>query len=387
MINNSFVNVYLIFNLFLLLFSAYIFLRTTRDLLRKSEFVIFRVFIVIFQLYVIANSLWTLQEYDIVQMPHGAFVAVCFISLFLISLLTFEFYSYTLLHFGYSIAKNKTATVLGSLPFGASLTLLVISLFNGTIFSVTPENNIVEGPLYLVFVLLSFVYFVFIIIFSVMKAHKMKTRYARREALILTGSVIFLGVWALFDDYFDRISIIPVAAFAVIFFNFISLQQSNIYTDALTNMNNRRKLEEYLTVRLEDLYWDDPICICISDLNSFKEINDTYGHIEGDSALIMFSTAIKGVMSHHAGFAARYGGDEFVWAWTPDNEASPEFVANEIRQGLEALNEEHKAEYSITFCMGYVVCDDPRRSLDSYLKEADEMLYENKRIYHSIDDE
>ena len=122
-------------------------------------------------------------------------------------------------------------------------------------------------------------------------------------------------------------------------------------------------------------------------MNSFKEINDTHGHLEGDSALILFSDAIKSVITDHAGFAARYGGDEFVWAWTLTNKSTPDALNAEIKEKLEQLGGGVKKDYSLTFCTGYVVCDDPKRSLDSYIKAADEMLYKNKRIFHGIDAE
>ncbi len=56
----------------------------------------------------------------------------------------------------------------------------------------------------------------------------------------------------------------------------------------------------------EDVY------LLMMDADGFKQINDRYGHVEGDHALQVVATALKDVCSASGGFIARYGGDEFV---------------------------------------------------------------------------
>ena len=60
-------SVYFIFNGFLLLMGLYLFLKTTPDLMKKIEYYVFKSFIIAYVFYIIMNSLWTMQEYDIIE--------------------------------------------------------------------------------------------------------------------------------------------------------------------------------------------------------------------------------------------------------------------------------------------------------------------------------
>ncbi|HXF83919.1 MAG TPA: diguanylate cyclase [Anaerolineales bacterium] len=82
--------------------------------------------------------------------------------------------------------------------------------------------------------------------------------------------------------------------------------------DALTNLFNRRYLEETLDRELaraaRELY---PLCIIMMDLDHFKDVNDTYGHEAGDVVLRTLADLVTR-QSRHGDFACRYGGEEFV---------------------------------------------------------------------------
>ena len=386
MAEKSFLYIYLIFNAALALFAFYIFLRLSRDLVKKSEFIAFRTFIILFEVYLFFNTLWSMQEYDVIALPRPVFVAVCLLSLASVVYNSFCFYAFTLIHFDLSFDKSKKTIYLSLIPFAVAFVLLIISLFNGMIFSVTPDNHIVNGPAYIALPLCSFVYFIIIVRVSIAKAIRQRSRYAKRDALGLTACVAFLVVWVLLDDLFDRITIIPVAIFAVIFFLFISMQQSNIYIDALTKLNNRRKFEEYLTSQTETCSDSSPVYVFIIDVDYFKQINDKYGHIEGDEALLLTSGAIKLTATNMDCFAARYGGDEFALVWRPakNNEISPQMLIDEIAIRLKNdCTTEHKP-YVLTISAGYVCCTDPDRPINAHIKEADERMYEQKKNRHVL---
>ena len=160
---------------------------------------------------------------------------------------------------------------------------------------------------------------------------------------------------------------------------------SKIYTDALTDMNNRRKVEEYLLSQIESVSELSPLFIYIADVNGFKQINDTFGHIEGDYALVLVSDAIKNAVKRHNGFAARYGGDEFIWAIRPekDEEYDPEVIAKEMQSALDEACKEKGKKYTLSLCVGYVRCVDRKKTVSDYLNEADKKLYARKKKIHS----
>ena len=382
--NTYFLEYYVIVSAFIFIFSAYIFVKLSRDVLRKSEFIVFRAFIVSFQFYLLMNTVWTLCEFEVIRLPNKLFTTVCLLSFASVAYIAFAFYCYTIIHFNLAVSRSKWANILGFMPLAAAFVMLLVSLRNGMIFSVTPEGHIVNGPAYIALPICSFVYFIVIAAVAVYKTFKVRSNSSRRNALSIIGSVVFLIVWVLLDAKFDRITIIPIAVFSVIFFLFINIQQSSIYTDALTGLNNRRRSEEYLVDMLENVSEQNPFYLFIGDLNSFKKINDKYGHIEGDNALVVFANVLKEHVAANFGFAARYGGDEFIWTWRPSKEDfSPESVISAINSALKDRCREEYKEYTVTVSIGYAICADPRRSTSSYIKEADEMLYANKKVFHN----
>ena len=90
--------------------------------------------------------------------------------------------------------------------------------------------------------------------------------------------------------------------------------KTQISTDPLTRLNNRGQLAGYISQK-SNIYHENRLTIVIMfDINDFKLVNDTYGHAEGDRALILVANALKEVTRNHSMpmFLARYGGVEFI---------------------------------------------------------------------------
>ena len=170
-----------------------------------------------------------------------------------------------------------------------------------------------------------------------------------------------------------------LAAYSVIFILFTNFQQESINTDALTKLNNRRKTDEYLSSQLPTVSKENPLHLFMCDINSFKAINDNYGHLEGDDALIILSNVIKETVGKHNGFAGRYGGDEFIitfrgLSYTQSYKTIVEGISNITKERCE----DKEKPYEVTVSFGYVCCADPTIPLETYLNEADDKLYINK---------
>lgn len=117
-------------------------------------------------------------------------------------------------------------------------------------------------------------------------------------------------------------------------------------TDGLTGLYNRRHFDEKL-----ELEWrqaqriSSPLTILMIDANSFKELNDNFGHLMGDRVLVKIGQAIKQCTRRAGDFAARYGGDEFVVILPNTNTSQAEAVANLIKKHLHILCEEFRSTF------------------------------------------
>jgi len=145
--------------------------------------------------------------------------------------------------------------------------------------------------------------------------------------------------------------------------------------DPVTNMFNRR----YIMHRLEEEIarcqrHGNPLTVIAFDLDSFKEINDEYGHNVGDYVLKTFGEQLKRA-TRGSDMVARYGGDEFL-------AILPDCGIEQIRYVLNRLNGLHikttQSKIDIRYSAGWTDYL-PGESSSDLLKRADEMLYANKR--------
>lgn len=121
-----------------------------------------------------------------------------------------------------------------------------------------------------------------------------------------------------------------------------------------------------------------PATLVFFDLNKFKQINDTYGHAEGDRALIAFADNLKKSFRDSDIFA-RLGGDEFVVLLTGLSDHDAKEVIDNFRNALDYYNQSAKRGYDISFSEGIVSIDfEQDTSIASLLNQADSLMYKNK---------
>jgi diguanylate cyclase (GGDEF)-like protein len=109
------------------------------------------------------------------------------------------------------------------------------------------------------------------------------------------------------------------------------------HTDALTGLPNRRFFEEQLAARWEQsALRAAPMAALMIDVDHFKNINDTYGHPEGDRCLAAVAQEIAGSLRNRQDFVARYGGEEFVVLLEAD-EAEARALAERSRSRISEL--------------------------------------------------
>lgn len=106
--------------------------------------------------------------------------------------------------------------------------------------------------------------------------------------------------------------------------------------DGLTGLNNRRYLDNHLKILFDRAaVRGRPISICMTDIDRFKLVNDTYGHDVGDEVLREFAARIRSTV-RGADLACRYGGEEFVVVM-PD---TPMELAASVAERLRAIVED-----------------------------------------------
>lgn len=147
-------------------------------------------------------------------------------------------------------------------------------------------------------------------------------------------------------------------------------------TDALTNLNNHRSLQEYLDHIIQHCR-DVPMHLAVIDIDNFKRVNDTYGHQTGDDVLrFTADTLIAHVTADD--FVARNGGEEFVIIFMEKTEQETTDLLQNIRIAFESTPLSQIDNESITVSLG-VQSFHPTLSRDEWYDQADKALYTAKR--------
>ena len=130
----------------------------------------------------------------------------------------------------------------------------------------------------------------------------------------------------------------------------------------------------------------EPMTIMFVDINSMKKINDEYGHLQGDYAIRTVAQSIQAGIPGDW-FAIRYGGDEFLIIGSDEKGESAEEIKKTVAENIKRNSKKAKLPYKLTASCGYVITD-PKdsRSLEDYIKLADNMMYEIKRKLHAKED-
>lgn len=147
-----------------------------------------------------------------------------------------------------------------------------------------------------------------------------------------------------------------------------------IEKDALTGIYNRR----YGSGKLEELIERGiPYSLAMGDIDFFKKFNDTYGHECGDAVLVSVSKVLGEYMRQY-GFAARWGGEEFLLVYENMNELAASVATERLLDQIREILVEHDGVYhSVTMSFG-VAESNPVLSMDENVKAADEKLYTAK---------
>lgn len=160
------------------------------------------------------------------------------------------------------------------------------------------------------------------------------------------------------------------------------------FYDTLTGLYNRKGYENNL-VLLEDKAKSNNLNLSIAsiDMDGLKYINDTYGHSEGDRALIEFSRVLSETLEKDE-IAARYGGDEFSVILISKDPARHIRFEKKLEQELKRLSDGPDFLYPIHASVGVINTSEyPELSIAGCFKKADALMYEKKNEYKLLHEE
>jgi diguanylate cyclase (GGDEF)-like protein len=153
--------------------------------------------------------------------------------------------------------------------------------------------------------------------------------------------------------------------------------------DFLTGLFNRRHFFEIASREfVKSTRYDRPLSVIIFDIDLFKDVNDTYGHLVGDQVLVHLGHLVRG-MTRESDIAARYGGEEFVILLPETDCNKARIFAERLRQSIQDSPVPNNSIFiHITVSVGVSGKDDEKHAklFDELISQADQSLYKAKSL-------
>lgn len=292
---------------------------------------------------------------------------------------SFTWFCYSEVQLNSSLLKSFKSCFICALPALILMILSILSVRTGWLFDIDSQNVYQRGPLYFVQLIVTYGY----VAFSTIKALWLSVKtsiYAKKiEYRTMALFVVPPLITGTMQIFLPGVPLFCVGITLGLLYVFISLQEQQISIDPLTRLNNRTQLRQYLSTKIQHFSHDKVLYLLMLDIDYFKQINDQYGHLEGDRALQLVSDALLQTCYKKNYFTARYGGDELMILCELNVDEKIESVIENIQEALRCIQTPFPLSVSIG-CAQYV--SSIKTDLD-FIKAADNELYIKKKARKS----
>ena len=259
-----------------------------------------------------------------------------------------------------------------------AIVLLVINIFYPLVFSVS-DGRYQRGFAYIIFLIFAAFYILDSLYLYVKRVKKNGSLKLFPVHIFLIPVILGVVIQAFFIEISITWTSIAISVAGIM----TALKNEIIFTDCLTGLYNRVYLE-FLHKRAcnKKDCWVSGIMI---DLNGFKQINDNYGHAEGDLALCIVADLLRKSFSEY-GVVTRYAGDEFVIMLNTTDDQLIQKIIKSAKKNFVTENEKNDKPYQLSASMGYAITNLSNETIDDFMNRIDEQMYQDKMKYYEHND-
>lgn len=282
----------------------------------------------------------------------------------------------------YKQTFTKTADILFCvIPYVIFAITTVSSPWLKLMFYLDDANIYHRGILNNPFSILFLVYLLFTSVIAIRKNRRAILYSEKKEYRTISSFIVAPLIGGIIQTSMYGCSLTwPFTAFSILLV-YLNQKTQDISQDSLTKLNNRATLDKHLHYLFSDS--KEKFGLILFDVNSFKSINDTYGHLNGDNALSKLAAIMKMTFGETDSFLARYGGDEFVAIIKNSTEESLKSYIVDINNALDVFNTSKTIPFKLSVSSGYCMYpSEGIHTIKELIEKADVQMYENKKAYH-----
>ncbi|MBR4472240.1 MAG: GGDEF domain-containing protein [Oscillospiraceae bacterium] len=327
-----------------------------------------------FIVYFLADSVWA----GIVDgvFPRSIFSIIIFLIYASMAAITYFWLEYVMAYEQVEHRNRPINRFAVIFPFLISTVLLVLN------YMIAPEKlisaDLETQPLFTLYLsAVPDIYMIAILFYTIRKARREENPVEKQKHIFIGTFPLMVSVFGLLGEKINpQAPTFCYASLILMLVFYIQAIELRVSQDPLTQLNNRGQLERYCAQRTNLYLEDRKTVVVMMDIDTFKAINDTYGHAEGDRALLIVSGALKTAVNSHSmpSFLCRYGGDEFILILHPVNVEETGQFLEEVRTEIRKDN----CAYPLSISAGYDVLRDAPDTIQDCIRRADQKLYEEK---------
>ncbi len=369
---------YVLIDSFCLILAGLVLRKCFRGTVKELSYNYFTMTVYAVILYILGDMGWAIIEYT--DFPGRIVTAYVVMTIYYVTPAFLSFFWYMFCEA--RIDKKSKFLQKGWIAFlpVIILTVLVVISSCGSYIVFSYEGGAYQrGPLYPAALVLEYISAVFSIAHAIVVILRHFRSSRANNLNVLLSFAVYPVLFGAMQIVFYSLPLESVGFALMLVSVLLDMKETEIMQDTLTQMNNRRCLNRYLETTFRLKSTRENICMCMIDIDGFKKINDTYGHVSGDEALTVTANVIKKTVNQINGFAARFGGDEFVIVFQKSEDAHPELLGHQLNESLALAAADAGLEYPLTLSVGFMTFDTATmKDASDLIKSADKYLYHNK---------
>lgn len=268
--------------------------------------------------------------------------------------------------------NNKSKTFL-KLPLVINSIAILLSIKYHYVFYIDQSNVYHRGPLFLAFVIITYFYMILCLLLTLLKRKQLSTQELIPLLIVAvltsTGGIVQSLVYgALLMWSSTALSLVIIYVF---------LQERMVHLDDLTGAWTRRSFDFYIENTIKQKI-RKKIGVIFCDIDDLKQINDQYGHLEGDRAIKNAIKIIKNELTEND-IIVRMGGDEFIIILQTEQNKNLERILKNIEKAFKNYNNLSDGKYKLDCSFGGDILNIGNWDIEDFIHHIDSIMYKNKR--------
>lgn len=335
-------------------------------------------FIVIIELLAEAGTCIINSRGELWMIPITYFLHIC---LFGIAPILSYFWYYMVINMvdttQHTLKKNH---ILFLLPALFSIILTILSPIYHFVFYIDASNIYHRGSLFSITMIFTYFYIAYGLVIIILNRRKI----VKEEFLPICIFAFLPLVGAFLQGFFYGILFMwSSVAFSLVVV-YIFLQERMVHLDALTGAWDRNAFQYYIRQNMRKID-QVKLGMIYVDIDKLKEVNDNFGHLEGDIAIKTAVSILRKAIPQNA-IIARLGGDEFIIIFNDEMADNLTKIMKEIKTAFNEFNKVSVKEYKLECSLGADIFTAKYRSIEQFLNHIDNLMYQDKRGKSAADE-